>query len=87
MAGSNYFLAIGEGKAAMFLSLLRQVLLLIPLIMIFSSAYGLTGIWLAQPICDIIAAIVTVLMVQKSLSKYTGSQFSLFKIRKVRVYE
>lgn len=85
MAGSNYFLAIGEGKAAMFLSLLRQVILLIPLIMIFSKAYGLTGIWLAQPICDIIAAIVTVVMVGKNLNKYNGgSQFSLFKIR---VYE
>lgn len=81
MAGSNYFLAIGEGKAAMFLSLLRQVILLIPLIMIFSKAYGLPGIWLAQPICDIIAAIVTVIMVGKNLNKYNGSQFSLFKIR------
>lgn len=81
MAGSNYFLAIGEGKAALFLSLLRQVILLIPLIMIFSRTYGLTGIWLAQPICDFIAAIVTVVMVKKSLNKYTNSQFSLFKVR------
>ena len=81
MAGSNYFLAIGEGKAALFLSLLRQVILLIPLIMIFSRTYGLTGIWLAQPICDFIAAIVTVAMVRKSLNKYTNSQFSLFKVR------
>ncbi|MGL4358607.1 MATE family efflux transporter [Cetobacterium sp.] len=84
MAGSNYFLAIGEGKAAMFLSLLRQVILLIPLIMIFSRMYGLTGIWLAQPICDLIAAIVTMIMVDKNLNKYNGSQFALFKMR---VYE
>ncbi|MGL4997721.1 MAG: MATE family efflux transporter [Cetobacterium sp.] len=82
MAGSNYFLAIGEGKAAMFLSLLRQVILLIPLIMIFSKMYGLTGVWLAQPICDVIAGTVTVIMVSKNLRKHDGSNFSLFKIRK-----
>lgn len=80
MAGTNYFLAIGEGKAAMFLSLLRQVLLLIPLIMIFSNLYGLTGIWLAQPVCDVIAAIVTVIMVNKSFKRYSTTQFSYFKV-------
>ncbi|MGL4988722.1 MAG: MATE family efflux transporter, partial [Cetobacterium sp.] len=79
MAGSNYFLAIGEGKAAMFLSLLRQVLLLIPLIIVFSKMYGLTGVWIAQPICDVIAAIVTLIMVNKSLEKHTRKKFSLFK--------
>ncbi|MGL4868140.1 MAG: MATE family efflux transporter [Cetobacterium sp.] len=79
MAGSNYFLAIGEGKAAMFLSLLRQVLLLIPLIIIFSKMYGLTGVWIAQPICDVIAATVTIIMVNRSLEKHTRKKFSLFK--------
>ncbi|MGL5982218.1 MAG: MATE family efflux transporter [Cetobacterium sp.] len=82
MAGSNYFLAIGEGKSAMFLSLLRQVILLIPLIIIFSRMYGLTGVWLAQPVCDIIAAVVTVVMVTKNLRKHNSPDFSLFKIRK-----
>ncbi|MGL5124110.1 MAG: MATE family efflux transporter [Fusobacteriaceae bacterium] len=70
MAGSNYFLAIGKGKEAMFLSLLRQVILLVPLIIILSNIYGLDGVWVSQPICDIIAAIITVLSVNKSLKKY-----------------
>ncbi|MGL6064392.1 MAG: MATE family efflux transporter [Fusobacteriaceae bacterium] len=70
MAGSNYFLAIGKAKEAMFLSLLRQVILLVPLIVILSNIYGLDGVWLSQPICDIIAAIVTVISVNRNLKKY-----------------
>lgn len=85
MAGSNYFLAIGEGKAAMFLSLLRQVILLIPLIMLLSRMYGLTGVWLAQPICDFVAAVVTMYMVIKNLNKYSNRKTTIFS--KVRIYE
>ncbi|WP_432205074.1 MATE family efflux transporter [Cetobacterium somerae] len=69
MAGSNYFLAIGKGKMAMFLSLLRQVILLIPLITIFSKLFGLAGIWLAQPIADTISSIVTMIMLKRNLPK------------------
>lgn len=70
MAGSNYFLAIGKAKDAMFLSLLRQVILLVPLIIILSNIYGLDGVWLSQPICDIIAGVVTLILVNKNLKKY-----------------
>lgn len=70
MAGSNYFLAIGKGKAAMFLSLLRQVVLLVPLIVLLSRTFGLIGVWMAQPICDLIAAGVTLYMVTKNLKLY-----------------
>ncbi|WP_297487530.1 MATE family efflux transporter [uncultured Cetobacterium sp.] len=70
MAGSNYFLAIGKGKAAMFLSLLRQVVLLVPLIILLSKTFGLIGIWMAQPICDLIAAGVTLYMVVNNLKIY-----------------
>lgn len=69
MAGSNYFLAVGKGKIAMFLSLLRQVILLIPLITICSKLLGLRGIWLAQPIADTISSIITVIMLKRNLPK------------------
>ncbi len=69
MAGSNYFLAVGKGKIAMFLSLLRQVILLIPLITICSKLLGLRGIWLAQPIADTISSVITVIMLKRNLPK------------------
>lgn len=56
--GSNYFQAIGKAKIATLLSLLRQVVILIPVILIMSKLGGLTGVWLAQPISDIISTII-----------------------------
>lgn len=73
MAGGNYFLAIGKGKEAMFLSLLRQVVLLVPLIVILSKFYGLNGIWLSQPISDVISATITTFMVKSNIKLYKKS--------------
>lgn len=73
MAGGNYFLAIGKGKEAMFLSLLRQVVLLVPLIVILSKFYGLNGIWLSQPISDVVSATITTFMVKSNIKLYKKS--------------
>ncbi len=54
---SNHFQAIGKAKIAALLSLLRQVLLLIPAILIVPNFWGLNGVWLSVPICDSISAI------------------------------
>lgn len=56
---SNYFLATGKGNIAMILSLLRQVIFLIPLLLILPQYLGLTGVWLAGPISDLLSSIVT----------------------------
>lgn len=56
---SNYFQATGKPKKAMFLSLTRQVIFLIPLILILPQYLGLKGIWLVAPISDGLAGIVT----------------------------
>lgn len=56
---SNYFLATGKGNVAMILSLLRQVIFLIPLLLILPKYLGLTGVWLAGPISDLLSSIVT----------------------------
>ena len=44
----------------MVLSLLRQCILLIPLILVLPKAFNLTGVWFVQPIADIISAIIIV---------------------------
>ena len=56
---ANYFQASGKAKIAMFLSLLRQVFFLIPLMVILPKFLGLTGVWLAGPISDFLSAVVT----------------------------
>jgi len=68
--GSNYFYAIGKAGMAMFLSLLRQVIVLIPMILILSKTWGLTGVWLAQPASDLVCTVVIGAFVIKEFNSY-----------------
>lgn len=54
---SQFFQSIGIAWKAMFLSLTRQFLFLIPAIIIFPPFWGLDGVWLSQPFSDFIAAV------------------------------
>jgi len=54
---SQFFQSIGMAWKAMFLTLSRQCLYLIPLIIVLPSIYGLDGVWLAMPLSDFVAAI------------------------------
>ena len=59
---ANYFQAIGKIKISSVLNLLRQIIILIPCIIIFSSIIGLDGIFIAVPVADLSAFIITVLL-------------------------
>jgi len=56
---ANFFQAIGKAGKSMILSLLRQVIILIPLILILPHFWGLDGVWYAGPLSDLIAALIT----------------------------
>ena len=56
---ANYFQAIGRPKHAALLSLSRQVLILIPAIIILPKFYGLNGVMFAGPVADGLSSIVT----------------------------
>lgn len=66
---TNYFQSIGRAGVSIFLSLSRQILLLIPFILIFPPILGLNGAWLAQPISNIISAIVATIILVFHLKK------------------
>jgi len=57
--GANFFQAIGKPRSAMFLTLSRQVIFLIPAILIFPLFWGLEGILFAAPFADMISTVVT----------------------------
>ena len=44
MTASNYYQAVGKAKKAMFISLTRQIIFLIPAFLIFPKLFGLTGV-------------------------------------------
>lgn len=60
---SNFFTAIGKPKKGIFLSLTRQILFLLPLILILPLFMGIDGIMYSGPIADFIAAVVSFGMV------------------------
>ena len=70
MIGSNYFQAIGKAKQAMFLSLLRQVILLVPMMLILPRIFELNGVWFAQPISDVISFVVTLVLIAKEVKSH-----------------
>ena len=57
---TNFFQSIGKVNRSIFLSLTRQVLMLIPLLIILPHFCGIKGVWYSMPISDIVAAILTV---------------------------
>lgn len=60
---STFFTAIGKPKKGIFLSLTRQILFLLPLILIFPLFMGIDGILYAGPIADFFAAAVSTVMI------------------------
>lgn len=55
---SQYFLSVGKAKISVVMSLSRQVIFLIPLIIILPNYWGLIGIWLSIPIADLSSSIL-----------------------------
>ncbi len=56
----NFFQSMGNAKIAVLLTLLRQVIILIPLLFILPNHFGLQGIWISMPIADFCSAIIVV---------------------------
>jgi len=57
VVASNFFQAVGKAKLAMFATLFRQIIGLIPLLIILPGFWGIDGIWLSYPIADTMSAI------------------------------
>ncbi|MDO5349771.1 MAG: MATE family efflux transporter [Lachnospiraceae bacterium] len=65
------FLALGQAKISMFLALLRKVILLIPLAILLPKIGGLgvNGLFIAEPISDILAVLTTVTMFARNFGR------------------
>ncbi len=54
----NMFIGLGKGLTSMTLLMIRDGLLLIPMLLILPSFFGLNGVWMAQPLSNILALII-----------------------------
>jgi len=71
VVGAALFQSLGKAFPSLVLSLLRQVLIFTPLVIILPRIFGLgiMGIWLAYPIADVLAVILTIIYLRSELRK------------------
>lgn len=62
MVTTNFFQSIGKVKKSIFLSLTRQMIFLLPLLLLLPFAMGEDGVWYSMPISDFVAAVLTIIM-------------------------
>ncbi len=67
IVSSAYFQATGKPRQSMLLSLSRQVLILIPALLILPRLLGLRGVWMAGPIADFTSFVIAALLMTFSL--------------------
>ncbi|MDR1846556.1 MAG: MATE family efflux transporter [Bacteroidales bacterium] len=67
MVSTNFFQSTNKPRKSIFLSLTRQVIFLIPMIIILPRLLGLTGVWLALPFSDLLSTIVTYLLIKREI--------------------
>jgi putative MATE family efflux protein len=77
IVSSSYFQAIGKAKVSIFLSLSRQVIILIPLLFTLPRFLGLDGVWMSGPSSDAIASVLTAIFLfieMKHLNELHGEE-------------
>lgn len=79
IVSSIYFQAIGKPKATLFLTLSRQVLFLTPLAIILGKIYGELGVWLAAPIADFLASVITFVMIKREMKNLEFRQKTMIQ--------
>ena len=69
MVCTGFFQSIGKAKVSMLLSLSRQLLFFLPMLIILPNFYQVDGVWMAQPISDVISVVVAVVMLTNYIKK------------------
>ncbi len=74
MVGTTLFQAIGRAKPALLLGMARQVLFLLPVVLVLPAWMGLDGIWIAFPVADILGATLATALVLPQLRRFRSGE-------------
>ena len=66
---ANFFTAIGKPKKGIFMSLTRQIIFLLPLLLILPLFMGIDGVMYAGPVADLVATVVCTVLVVKEMRR------------------
>ncbi len=72
---SNFFQYIGKASKAILLSMTRQMLFLVPLLLILPRTMGATGVWISFPIADAIAVVLAAVLLFFQLRQFKKSGY------------
>ena len=70
MVTSNFFQSIGMAGKAIFLSLTRQMLILLPCLLILPHFFGVAGVWYSMPVSDLLASLIALVMLVYQFRKF-----------------
>jgi len=73
MVISNFFQSIGKAWSAIFISTTRQVLFLIPLLLILPAYWGVKGVWVSMPLSDVASTLTAGVLLYWELKKWKQS--------------
>ena len=65
IVSSGTFQALGKGTFSLIISLIRQLIVILPLSYLLSRVMGMKGVWIAFPIAEIVAGILTTIYLRK----------------------
>ena len=74
MVTSNFFQSIGMAGKAIFLSLTRQMLVLLPCLIILPRFFGVAGVWYSMPVSDLIASLIAAVMLVGQFRKFKRAE-------------
>lgn len=73
MVTTNFFQSIGMAGKAIFLSLSRQLLILLPCLLILPRFYGVAGVWYSMPVADLLASLIAGCMLMLQFRKFKAA--------------
>jgi len=77
MVTTAFFQSIGKAKISIFLSLSRQMLFLLPMLIVLPLFFGVDGIWWSLPIADVTAAVVSAVMMVYYMRKFKNQNTNM----------
>ncbi len=81
MVTANFFQSIGMSGKAIFMSLSRQLLFLIPSLLIFPYFWGINGIWISMPVSDTISSVLAGILLFRQFKTFKQKQLEKSEIQ------
>lgn len=83
MVVSNFFQSIGKAKISIVLSLSRQLLILLPLLLILPTMFGINGVWVSMPVSDTLSAFMAAWIMIVHMRRFKKQHNEITETQKV----